>query len=74
MWRPDDWDNAWKGAKLDSWQGHRDIYEVGADAMLGALKKDALYTYSEERMELTAVKILEATGFKKGWFVFIPDE
>ena len=42
-WRPgdaEDWDNSWKRARsgLDSWTGHRDIFEAGADAIIEAIE------------------------------------
>jgi hypothetical protein len=46
-WRPDDWRNPYgdppsMGRKASKW------YELGADAMLEAIKKDSQYSYSHE--------------------------
>ena len=54
------------------------IYEAGANAMLEGLKKEAIYSNTEECMKtkvgVSANKALSLTDFKKGYLVFIPEE
>lgn len=71
MYRPENWKNGEYGE-------NREIFEAGADAMLGGLRKDALYSQDEEKMmvkpHISALDMLKATDYKNGVVVFIPDE
>ena len=82
-WRPDGWEETLREI-LDHFNvtymnsEECKLIEAGANAMLEALKKDALYSNDDEKMvckpHISAVDMINATNSKKGCLVFIPDE
>lgn len=89
MYRPDNWEETkfYSCMKLTGGGGEYsdiyDVFEAGADAILGALKKNSLYgEYLDDVVISARVKKDDpdwAEPFfgsitKKGWLVYIPDE
>ena len=66
MWRPESWENPYP--KLNSpAEEHWDAYELGADAMLEALRKNFVVTKYYQGYEIVPYRDC-------GVWVFIPDE
>ncbi len=63
MWRPEDWQCKYLGKKADKY------FELGADAMLEALKKGGEYQKCIDQWD--SERPFE-TGI--GWLIFIPDD
>ena len=56
-------------------QDRRDIYEAGADAMLGMLKKDATYMNGDTIIPAQGeYPEIHCPGGMVGWLVFIPNK
>lgn len=70
--RPPGWRCPYLGKKANRY------YELGADAYEEGLKKEALYSLTDECMVCKAgvnsLACLEMTSHRKGYLVFIPDE
>jgi len=75
MWRPDNWDT------YDEWYKRgcnsadktlAEIFEAGADAMIGALRRERGIPITKQTLMCTSPVFLKDCD--SGYLVFIPDE
>lgn len=84
MFRPDGWDAeeiahaALRNNEPYLVDEYTACCEAGADAMLEELKKNTLYSNDDEKtfcaQHIKSVDMLNATNYRKGRLVFIPDD
>jgi len=87
MWRPEGWDNPYKQDTPEHWSDNYEviqskewhIFEAGADAMLGALRKKGMpISYWRQWEDIASdtryIAYTPAIGEQIGTLVFIPDE
>ena len=77
-WRPENWGNPYDehSSYVDEFteDALHDIYEAGADALLGGLKAEGVHMKNDNPVNMTIVQVY---GFfrkcSNGWLVFFPD-
>lgn len=75
IWRPDNWKNPIGDFIPNIGKGQQWAFEQGADAMLKALKKDAIHINKPEGWKYLEVSYNDwIHGNKIGYIVFIPEE
>ncbi|GAF82225.1 unnamed protein product [marine sediment metagenome] len=77
MWRPDGWNNPFPVEKpipeeftYGSAYHHHLLFEAGADATLGALKGNGIFTYGNHTPDIDLDDVPEESGY----WCFIPKE
>ena len=73
-WRPDDWINPYLQQDETGDFVNSRVFEAGADAMLGAIKKDAQYLNNDGSAPYGMVLARSLKRGDRGWLVFIPDK